>query len=318
MLTESLIIAEEHAGKRLDVVLAQLFPQFSRSFLQAALKQEQILLNNKSVPAKTLLDGGETLTFAILPAEKKEIWLPEVVDFPIVYEDADLLVINKPVGLVVHPGAGNWQGTLVNGLLHYHPPLAELPRSGIVHRLDKDTSGLMVIAKSRAAHHSLIKQLQKHVVRREYIALVYGIVTAGGTIDAPIGRDPRDRLKMAIHDQGRPAVTHYRIAKKLSNFTLLRVQLETGRTHQIRVHLASIHHPIVGDPTYGKGLRLPKQASPELIQTLKQFTHQALHAERLNFTHPITEEEMTFHAPLPEEFEQLVALITSPARSVVE
>lgn len=306
MPEESLIIAEEYAGKRLDVALAQLFPQFSRSFLQTALKKGQILLNNKNVAAKTLLHGDETLAFDILPAEKKEIWQAEAVDFAIVYEDADLMVINKPVGLVVHPGAGNWHGTLINGLLQYNPQLAELPRSGIVHRLDKDTSGLMVIAKSRTAHHALIKQLQKHLVRREYIALAYGIVTAGGTINAPIGRDPRDRLKMAIHEQGRPAVTHYRIAKKLPSFTLLRVQLETGRTHQIRVHLASIHHPIVGDPTYGKGLRLPKQASPELIQALKQFTHQALHAERLSFTHPITGEEVTFHAPLPEAFEQLI------------
>lgn len=306
MPEESLIIAEEYAGKRLDVALAQLFPQFSRSFLQTALKKGQILLNNKNVAAKTLLHGDETLAFDILPAEKKEIWQAEAVDFAIVYEDADLMVINKPVGLVVHPGAGNWHGTLINGLLQYNPQLAELPRSGIVHRLDKDTSGLMVIAKSRTAHHALIKQLQKHLVRREYIALAYGIVTAGGTINAAIGRDPRDRLKMAIHEQGRPAVTHYRIAKKLPSFTLLRVQLETGRTHQIRVHLASIHHPIVGDPTYGKGLRLPKQASPELIQALKQFTHQALHAERLSFTHPITGEEVTFHAPLPEAFEQLI------------
>lgn len=309
MPKESLTIKPEHAGKRLDIVLAKLFPQFSRSFLQAALKQGQILLNHALVPAKHIVQGNEILTFDIMTKEKKDIWHPEAVDFTVIYEDNDLLVINKPTGLVVHPGAGNWTGTLVNGLLHYDPKLAELPRSGIVHRLDKDTSGLMVVAKSWPAHHALIKQLQKHLVRREYLALVYGIVTAGGTIDAPIGRDPRDRLKMCLHEQGKPAITHYRIAKKFMAFTLLRVQLETGRTHQIRVHLNSIHHPIVGDPTYGKGLRLPKQASAELMQGLKHFTHQALHAECLSFTHPITEKEMTFHAPLPQDFEQLLALL---------
>ena len=307
MPTESLIIATEYAGQRLDRVLAQLLPQFSRSFLQAALKQGQILLNNATAPAKHLIQGNEILTFDVIAPKKKEIWLPESVEFAIVDEDDDLLVINKPTGLVVHPGAGNWTGTLVNGLLHYDPNLAQLPRSGIVHRLDKDTSGLMVVAKSRTAHHALVKQLQKHLVRREYFALVYGVVTAGGTINAPIGRDPRDRLKMAIHEQGKPAVTHYRLAKRLGALTLLRVQLETGRTHQIRVHLASINHPIVGDPTYGKGLRLPKQATPELRDALKNFTHQALHAGALSFTHPVTQQEVSFEAPLPAEFEQLIA-----------
>jgi len=306
MPKESLIIPEEHSGKRLDIVLAQLFPQFSRSFLQTALKQGNILLNHLLVPAKQIVQGNETLTFDLLTTEKKDLWLPEAIDFTIVYEDEEILVINKPIGLVVHPGAGNWTGTLVNGLLHHDAHLAELPRSGIVHRLDKDTSGLMVVAKSWQAHHALIKQLQKHLVRREYLALVYGIVTAGGTINAPIGRDARDRLKMCIHDQGKPAITHYRIAKKFAAFTLLRIRLETGRTHQIRVHLNSIHHPIVGDPTYGKGLRLPKQASAELVQALKNFTHQALHAEHLSFTHPISQEEMSFYAPLPEDFEQLI------------
>lgn len=305
----SLIISLDYAGQRLDKVLAQLFPQFSRSFLQEALKQGKIKVDEQIVAAKYQVKGDEQLTVELAEPEPVETWQPEKVDFAIVYEDDDLLVINKPVGLVVHPGAGNWTGTLVNGLLYYDPKLAQLPRAGIVHRLDKDTSGLMVVAKSREAHYELIKQLQDHDVEREYYALVYGEVTAGGTIDAGIARDPRDRLKMAVDEEGKPAITHYRIAERLGNFTLLRVNLETGRTHQIRLHLASIHHPIVGDQLYGKGLRLPKKASDALIQALKNFTHQALHAGRLSFVHPITQEHVSFSAPLPQDYTDLIELL---------
>jgi 23S rRNA pseudouridine1911/1915/1917 synthase len=309
MTQENLIIPLEYAGQRLDRVLAQLFPQFSRSFLQAALKQGQIKLNDQIVAAKYAVAGEEQLVVDLIEPEKIDNWLPEPIDFDIVYEDDDLLVINKPVGLVVHPGAGNWTGTLVNGLLNYDAKLAQLPRAGIVHRLDKDTSGLMVVAKSREAHHALIKQLQDHAVVREYFALVYGEATAGGTVNAAIARDPRDRLKMAIDETGKPAITHYRIAERLGSFTLLRVILETGRTHQIRLHLASIHHPIVGDQIYGRGLRLPKQASSELVDALKKFKHQALHAGRLSFVHPISEQTVNFTAPLPEDFVKLIELM---------
>lgn len=308
-MNTTITIPIEYSQQRLDKVLAELLPQFSRAYLQQAIKQGLVKINDQVVLPRYLVQGEENLSYALEEPVHQETWLPEKVDFDILYEDEDLIVINKPVGLVVHPGAGNWTGTLVNGLLHYCPPLDALPRAGIVHRLDKETSGVLVVAKTREAHHALVEQLQEREVHREYLALVYGEVTAGGKIDANIARDPRDRLKMALHENGKEAITHYRLAERFPNFTLLRVNLETGRTHQIRVHLASIKYPIVGDPLYGKGLRLPKNASPELIAALKNFKHQALHAARLSFIHPRTEKEVSFEAPLPADFVGLLNML---------
>jgi 23S rRNA pseudouridine1911/1915/1917 synthase len=308
-MLQSLILSAEHANQRLDKTLAELLPQFSRSYLQQAIKQGLIKVDGQIVPVRYAISGDETISYDLAEPVHNEIWQPEEIALDIVYEDAEVLVINKPVGLVVHPGAGNWTGTLVNGLLHYCPALEALPRAGVVHRLDKETSGLMVVAKTREAHHALTQELQAREVQREYLALVYGEVTAGGMIEGNIGRDPRDRLKMALLEEGREAITHYRLAERFTGFTLLRMHLETGRTHQIRVHLASIHYPIVGDPLYGRGLRLPKAASAELVQALKGFKHQALHAARLSFTHPATQEEVSFEAALPEDFSYLLSLL---------
>ncbi len=299
----------EHIGQRLDKALAQLFPQFSRAYLQQALKQGKILVDQKIVPAKYLIKGQEVLACDLSEVARDETIHAEKIPLNIIFEDNDILVLNKPVGLVVHPGAGNWQGTLVNGLVHHCPSLAALPRAGIVHRLDKDTSGLLVVAKNREAHHALVQQLQARTMHREYLALVYGELTAGGKIKGDIGRDPDDRLKMALVAEGKEAITHYRLVERFPNFTLLRVTLETGRTHQIRVHLNSIRHPIVGDPLYGRGLRLPKDASPELTNALKSFKHQALHAVKLSFIHPLSHQSVEFSAALPEDFAHFLVLL---------
>ena len=303
------IIPPDAVGERLDKALAKFLPEFSRAYWQQLLVAEKVFVDGKLESGKYRLKGDETITYEAEPIDDPKQWQPENIPLDVVYQDDDLLVVNKPVGLVVHPGAGNWTGTLVNGLLHAYPALAQLPRAGIVHRLDRETSGLLVVAKTRTAHHHLVKQLQKHHIQREYQALVYGEMTAGGTINAPIGRNPHDRLKMGIAESGRNAVTHYRLAERFKGFTLLNVQLETGRTHQIRVHLSSVLHPIVGDPLYGKGLRLPKGASPELIEALRQFTHQALHAKKLSFTHPTSQEVVEVLAPLPADFQELLNVI---------
>jgi 23S rRNA pseudouridine1911/1915/1917 synthase len=233
---------------------------------------------------------------------------PEAIPLTIVHEDADVLVIDKPAGLVVHPGAGNPRGTLVNALLHFDPRLAELPRAGIVHRLDKDTSGLMVVARTLRAHASLVEQLQARSVHRQYVAVVYGAMIAGGTVDAPIGRHPQDRIKQAVvgESSGRPAVTHYRVRERFRAHTLIECRLETGRTHQIRVHMAHAHHPLVGDAVYGGGLKLPKGATPQLVETLRGFRRQALHAEKLEFAHPVSGETISVSAERPPDLEQLV------------
>ncbi len=308
---QQLLISPESANERLDKVLATLLPQYSRAYLQEALAQGKILLNEKIAPGKTRLKGHEIIHYDLSEKTPTDTqWQPENIPLAIVYEDEALLVVNKPVGLVVHPGAGNWQGTLVNGLLYAYPELQHLPRAGIVHRLDKDTSGLLLVAKTREAHHALVKQLQKRKIHREYLALVYGEVTAGGTIEAGIGRHPRDRLKKTIDPSGKQAITHYRLEKRLKNFTLLRVKLETGRTHQIRVHLASVHYPIVGDPLYGNGLRFPEGADEKIKTALKNFTHQALHATALKFTHPVTGQPIELSAPMPPDLEALLAVLT--------
>jgi 23S rRNA pseudouridine1911/1915/1917 synthase len=302
------------AGRRFDQALAEMFPDYSRSRLASWIKAGAVTLDGAVAPPRQLLRGGEQVRLEAELANEVES-APEAIDLAIVHEDAHLLVLDKPAGLVVHPGAGNPAGTLLNALLHHDPKLAELPRAGIVHRLDKDTSGLMVVAKSLAAHTALVDMLSRHAVERQYEAVVLGTLVAGGTIDAPIGRHMGDRLRQAVRDEedGKRAVTHYRLRERFRAHSLIQCNLETGRTHQIRVHLAHIHHPLVGDPLYGGSLRLPKGATPELVAALRGFRRQALHAERLAFEHPVTREAMAFEARRPADLEALLASLRADA-----
>lgn len=297
-----------HQGKRLDQALAELAPEFSRSRWQSAIKAGAVHVNGQSVAGKYLLMYGDEITAALPEAEPSED-LAQNIPLDIVHHDKDIIVINKPAGLVVHPAAGNADGTLLNALLYHYPEVAKLPRAGIVHRLDKDTSGLMVVARSLRAHHHLVEQLQTHEMGRTYLALVYRYVTAGNTIEKPIGRHPHDRLKMAVREDGREAITHYRIEERFGEVaTLLRVQLETGRTHQIRVHLTDAHHPLVGDPLYGKA-HIVKGTPTPIREALQSFSRQALHATELALFHPKTEEELVFEVPVPEDMANLLAVL---------
>ncbi|MDY0022903.1 23S rRNA pseudouridine(1911/1915/1917) synthase RluD [Arenimonas caeni] len=296
----------ESAGRRFDQVLAELFPDFSRSRLSEWIKSGDALLDGRQVKPKEAVRGGEPITLSVR-LETETHALPEAIALEIVHQDEDVLVINKPAGLVVHPGAGNPRGTLVNALLHFDPKLAELPRAGIVHRLDKDTSGLMVVARTLRAHTSLVEQLSGREVHRQYLAVVQGTMVAGNTVDAPIGRHPTDRVRMAVlKEGGRDAVTHYRLREKFRAHTLVECRLETGRTHQIRVHMAYVRHPIVGDPLYGGAFRLPKGATEALVARLHGFRRQALHAEKLSFVHPGSGETLTLEAPMPADMQALV------------
>lgn len=289
------------AGRRFDQVLAELFPDFSRSRLSEWIKSGDALLDGRLVKPKEAVRGGEPITLSVRMEVETDAQ-PEDIPLEILYEDEDVLVVNKPAGLVVHPGAGNPRGTLVNALLHFDPRLAELARAGIVHRLDKDTSGLMVVARTLRAHSSLVEQLSGREVHRQYLAVVQGTMVAGSTVNAPIGRHPTDRVRMAVvKEGGRDAVTHYRVREKFRAHTLVECRLETGRTHQIRVHMAHVRHPIVGDPLYGGSYRQPKAATEALATRLQGFRRQALHAEKLTFRHPATGEPVTTEAPMPED-----------------
>jgi 23S rRNA pseudouridine1911/1915/1917 synthase len=301
------------AGRRLDQVLAELFPQFSRSRLTAWVRAGEVLLDGKTVPPRQIVRGDELVTLNAQRSQEVPL-APEDIALDIRYEDADVLVVNKPVGLVVHPGAGQSAGTLQNALLHYDAKLTEIPRAGIVHRLDKDTSGLMVIARTLRAHTALVEQLQARDVHRQYQAVVYGALIAGGSVNAPIGRHPRDRLRQAVvaEPSGKPAVTHYRVRERFRAHTLIECRLETGRTHQIRVHMAHLRHPLVGDATYG-GLKLPKGASAELTETLRAFRRQALHAEKLEFTHPARAETISVAADAPADMQGLIVALRADA-----
>jgi 23S rRNA pseudouridine1911/1915/1917 synthase len=301
-------VPQTDAGRRFDQVLADLFPEFSRSRLQQWVKAGEVLLDGRAVAARYKVIGGETVQIGAELRADNEVGA-EDIPLDIRFEDEHLLILNKPAGLVVHPAAGNPQGTLQNALLHYDASLASLPRAGIVHRLDKDTSGLMVVARTLAAHKSLVEQLQARSVHREYLALVQGEVTAGGSIDAPIGRHPRDRLRMAVVTSGKPAVTHYRVVERFPAHTLLSVRLETGRTHQIRVHMAYIHHPLAGDPLYGARPRLPRAASERLRAALTGFRRQALHARRLELRHPCSGQLLGWEADIPSDFARLLTLL---------
>jgi 23S rRNA pseudouridine1911/1915/1917 synthase len=298
------------AGRRFDQALAEMFPDYSRSRLTAWVKAGAVTLDGVPAAPRQLLRGGEQVRLEV-ELETEVTSAPEAIELDIVYEDPHLLVLNKPAGLVVHPGAGNPAGTVLNALLHHDPKLAELPRGGIVHRLDKDTSGLMVVAKTLATHTALVEMLSRHDVERQYEAIVLGTLIAGGTVDAPIGRHLGDRLRQAVRDEedGKHAVTHYRLRERFRGHALLQCNLETGRTHQIRVHLAHIGHPLVGDPLYGGGLKLPKRATPELTASLRGFRRQALHAERLSFVHPANGETLTFETPRPADMDALVVAL---------
>ncbi len=305
-------IPQALAGRRLDQALAALFPDYSRSRLQRWLKAGKVLLNQQPMVAKYRVVGGEQVSILAEPEMETEVQAQDI-PLDVQYADEHLLVLNKPAGLVVHPAAGNPDGTLQNALLHYDPQLAALPRAGIVHRLDKDTSGLMMVARSLTAHKSLVEQLQARAVHRAYLALVHGALTAGGTIDAPLGRHPRDRLRMAVVESGKPAISHYRVLERFPAHTLVQVRLETGRTHQIRVHMAHIHSPLVGDPLYGGRLRIPRAASPALRDALSGFRRQALHATRLEFIHPASGAAVSWEVGMPEDFSQLLDVLRPEA-----
>lgn len=298
----SAVIPASFGGLRLDYTLSHIFPDYSRTRLQKWIRNGNVLVNGKVLRSRDIVSGGEQVQLEIELADESQL-VPEEIDLDIIYEDQSILVINKPAGFVVHPGAGNPSGTLANALLYHDPGLSAIPRAGIVHRLDKDTSGLLVVAKQLQSHSKLVEQLQQRVVHRKYIALVYGSVIAGGTVDAPIGRHPVDRKKMAVISSGKTAITHYRVRQCYGSCTLLDVQLETGRTHQIRVHMAHLKFPVVGDPVYGKRARSTKDSGTD---TLAGFPRQALHASRLEIMHPDGARKCEWFAPLPQDFQQLL------------
>ncbi len=303
------IIPQNMVGYRLDKAIAMLFPSYSRARLQQWIRDGYVLINGNTLRCKDKVKGGEVVEMTA-QLEEEVPWQPQVLPLTLLYEDEDILVVNKPANLVVHPGAGNQDNTLVNALLNHAPELAQLPRAGIIHRLDKDTSGVLVVARSLSAHAHLVAQLQKHKFMREYHAIVTGVLVAGGTIDAPIGRHPTHRTRMAVViKKGKSAITHYRIIKRYRAHTLLRVQLETGRTHQIRVHLAYKRYPVVGDMVYDRRLRIPPNSSETFKETLRTFSRQALHAERLGFVHPSRGEWVQWVAPLPDDMQLLLAAL---------
>ena len=292
-----LVIPDEQGGLRLDQALSALLPEFSRNRIQNWIRARKISVDDAWGTTKMKVSGGEAVQVEIEPDSGATPDAPEAIPLHVVFEDPVLLVINKPVGLVVHPGSGNPHGTLLNALLHRVPQVAELPRAGIVHRLDKDTSGLMVVAKTLTAHTDLVRQLQARTVKREYLALVYGEIDRAGTVDAPLARDPHNRTKRGVHPMGKPAVTHYEVVERFPGLTLLRCRLETGRTHQIRVHMQHIGHPLVGEQVYSASRRSHLKIA---------FPRQALHAERLGLIHPVTQEFMQWECPLPPDFAALL------------
>ena len=289
---------------RLDQALARLLPEHSRNRLQAWLHAGHILLDARRAQPKQKLWGGERILIAPQPGIQETAARPEAIELPVVFEDEAVIVIDKPAGLVVHPGSGNWQGTMLNALLHHAPQLCGIPRAGIVHRLDKNTSGLLVAAKTLHAHTDLVRQLQARTVKRDYLALAYGAVRADGEIDAPIGRDPRHRTRMAAVPGGRPALTSYRVLRRFRDATLLQCSLSTGRTHQIRVHLHALGHPLVGDSVYRP------RTMPDVAPQLALFPRQALHAARLEFVHPLTRKPRRFESPLPSDIAALIASLS--------
>ncbi|RIW12432.1 23S rRNA pseudouridine(1911/1915/1917) synthase RluD [Vibrio harveyi] len=298
-------VKDSQLGQRLDQAIAELFADFSRSRLKEWLLDGKVQVNGEVVTKpRTKVMGGEEITLQA-ELEDEERWEAQDIPLDIVYEDEDIIVINKPRDFVVHPGAGTPDGTVLNALLYHYPDIAEVPRAGIVHRLDKDTTGLMVVAKTVPAQTRLVRALQKRNITREYEAIAIGRMTAGGKVDQPIGRHSTKRTLMAVAPLGKPAVTHYRVAEHFREHTRIRLRLETGRTHQIRVHMSYLQHPLLGDTAYGGRARIPTGASEELTAMIRGFDRQALHAVMLRFEHPITGEELEFHAPVPDDMVEM-------------
>ncbi|WP_129476047.1 23S rRNA pseudouridine(1911/1915/1917) synthase RluD [Pseudomonas aeruginosa] len=316
MIQRAAEVPFELGGQRLDQIAAQLFPEHSRSRLAGWIKDGRLTVDGAVLRPRDIVHSGAQL---VLEAEQEAQgeWLAQDIELEIVYEDEHILVIDKPAGLVVHPAAGHQDGTLLNALLYHVPDIANVPRAGIVHRLDKDTTGLMVVAKTLEAHTKLVAQLQARSVSRIYEAIVIGVITSGGTIDAPIGRHGVQRQKMAVVDAGKVAVSHYRVLERFRAHTHTRVKLETGRTHQIRVHMGHIGYPLVGDPVYGGRFRIPPVASQTLVQTLREFPRQALHARFLELDHPTTGVRMKWESPLPEDFLWLLSLLRQDREAFV-
>ena len=308
IIQHSAEVPSELGGQRLDQIAAQLFDEYSRSRLSSWIKDGHLTVDGAVLRPRDIVHGGAILALSAEQEAQGE-WIAQDIELDIVYEDEQILVINKPAGLVVHPAVGHQDGTLLNALLHHVPDIINVPRAGIVHRLDKDTTGLMVVAKTIPAQTHLVEALQARQITREYEAVAIGHMTAGGTVDAPIGRHPTQRTHMAVVPNGRPSVTHYRVHEKFRGHTRLRLRLETGRTHQIRVHMAHIKHPLVGDPAYGGRLRLLRNATPELTLALRNFNRQALHATMLKLAHPITGEVMEWHSATPQDMLDLMEVL---------
>ena len=304
-----IIIPERMEGERLDIALAEMLPEISRSKITAWIKSGQALISNSSFKPKDKVIGNKIVDLTI-NQNQNNIWHAENIPIEVIFEDEDIIVINKQSGIVTHPGPGNWSGTLANAILNYDPSLAGLDRAGIVHRLDKNTSGLMVVARNQKSQKYLVEQLQSHSVFREYSAVVYGHMISGGTINEPIGRDPKDRVKQAVVRNGRESTTHYRVIDRFKSHTHVKAILETGRTHQIRVHLSHIGHSLIGDSVYGGKVRYPKKASEKLKNELFNFRRQALHSKKLTLNHPESGELLTWKAPLPNDMLKLLSVLT--------
>jgi 23S rRNA pseudouridine1911/1915/1917 synthase len=302
------VVPLEHSGMRLDQVISECMPEYSRSRLQQWIKQGKITVNGETSRSKEKVKINDLLEVNA-ELESQGEWLPEDIPIDVVYQDDEIIILNKPTGMVVHPAAGNQSGTLVNALLHHFPGIETVPRAGIVHRLDKDTTGLMVVAKTLTAHAHIVEQLQSREMGREYEAVVMGVMTGGGTVDQPIARSPKNRKKMAVNQFGKRAITHYRVLERFASHTHIRVKLETGRTHQIRVHMSHIKYPLIGDTTYAGRQKLPAGASTEVKEVLKNFSRQALHAKKLTLIHPQTEEEMSWEIDLPEDMQALLGIL---------
>ena len=302
-------IPAELAGQRLDSALARLLPEHSRTRIKGWIEEGGVLLGRRPCKPRDTVEAGSRVSVRMRAPTPQAAVQPEAIELNLVHQDKDVFVVDKPAGLVVHPGAGNPRHTLQNALLGLDPTLARLPRAGLIHRLDKDTSGLLVIARNETAQTSLSRQLMARTMAREYLALCVGVMVSGGTIDAPIGRNRSDRLRMAVRESGRPAVTHYRVLERFRAHTYLSVKLETGRTHQIRLHLSHLKYPIVGDPVYGGRFGRPRGASPELIDTLRIFKRQALHAATLAFDQPCNGKRLTLQSPVPADFAHLLSVL---------
>lgn len=313
-VTGEAAVPADLSGQRLDQIAAVLFPQYSRARLQTWIRDGMLRVGGDARKPRDKAYAGECLTLEATIEPVTDRWVAEPMPLRIVFEDEHLLVLDKPSGLVVHPAAGHARGTLLNALLHHCPELERVPRAGIVHRLDRDTTGLMVVAKHIVAQNHLVAQLQARTVHRQYDAVVSGVFTGGGTVDAPMGRHPRDRKRMAVLEHGgKPAVTHYRVRRRFAGHTHVMCLLETGRTHQIRVHMAHIRHPLVGDPVYGGRPKLPKGAGPTLVTALQGFGRQALHARRLELVHPASGDSVAWEIALPSDMAALLTVLRADA-----